>query len=221
MSNALPTPPRRHSSAFSWLGFTLALILFLLVVFVDFLAIGAMANDAIADHSLFILYVLMIVGGGIFWLLALIFSVIGLVVAIKNFTPKWISITGIILCCVSLPAAFIPPFIGCVVQSEPMIVSTPLPQPTTTDKTDIRIVINERGMLECYDLFSDGGSPSMTIDSGCAELAAHISDWMQSRGLTKDASVSIEVDPDAGYQCVVDVIDVMQTLDISSYRICD
>lgn len=221
----LPSPPRRTSSAFSWLGFAFAIIVFLFVAFVDILTISAMANGAIGDfdtdHALFILYAILIVVGGIFWLLALIFSVIGLVVAIKHFTPKWISITGIILCCVSLPAVFLPPFIGWTAIPEPIILPTS-PQPySTPDKTDIRIVVNESGSLECYDLTSDGGSPSMTIDSGCANLATHIAEWMQARGLTKDASVSIEVDPDAGYQCVVDVIDVMHLLSIARFHICD
>lgn len=221
----LPSQPHRTSSAFSWLGFALALVVFLFVAFVDILTISAMANGAIGDfdtdHALFILYAILIVVGGIFWLLALIFCVIGLVVAIKHFTPKWISIIGIILCCVSLPAVFLPPFIGWTAMPEPIILP-PHPQTSSTpEKTDIRIVINESGILECYDLTSEGDSTSIAIDSGCANLATHISEWMQSRGLTRDATVSIYVDPRAGYQSMVNVIDVMHLLSISRFSICD
>ena len=87
-------PNKKPTSVFSWLGFGLSLGTLLIIVTACILTIVS-DNDG---------GILMITFLGCFWIgiLGLIFSIIGLIMAIRNCTPKWMSVSGIISCCLCL-----------------------------------------------------------------------------------------------------------------------
>lgn len=89
----------------SWLGFGMALALFLLVWFVNLLVYnwtGCVRNPFPG------LYIILFFLGGFVGILSLIFSIIGLSMAVKRNSTKWIGATGIVLFVLSLFSFFIP-----------------------------------------------------------------------------------------------------------------
>lgn len=95
-----PLPPvRKPSSVMSWLGFGISLALLCVIWIVNIVVFSHIEES---DSDMFSLYMFLFLVGPFLGLLGFIFSIVGLVQASRNFTPKWMGVCGIIFCCLSV-----------------------------------------------------------------------------------------------------------------------
>ncbi|MCM1071466.1 MAG: hypothetical protein NC210_09315 [[Clostridium] fimetarium] len=117
-------PPKKPSSVISWLGFGISLGTLLMIILFGIL------DSASYDYAFIMLSLLLAMSVG---LLGLIFSIIGIFIAIKKDTPRWMSVCGIIFCCLYLPAMILAPILSSTKKSKlPQETECAVEEPTST-----------------------------------------------------------------------------------------
>jgi uncharacterized integral membrane protein len=137
-----PLPPqvnnnKKPTSVISWLGFGLSLATFLILVIS--LVIAVVFHNGSSSNLIILAFFFGIPIG----IIGFIFSIIGLVMAMKNNTPKWMSVSGIIFCCLSLLTPILIAMIGMMVSHEP--------DQTIEEDQAVEKAINEVWMEEYTD----------------------------------------------------------------------
>lgn len=109
-----PIPPqvnnnKKPTSVISWLGFGLSLATFLILI-ISIILVAISGEPA--------LMMLTVVCCSPLGFIGFVFSIIGLIIAIKNCTPKWMSVSGIIFCCLSLLTPIFIVMIGAIAMAD-------------------------------------------------------------------------------------------------------
>ncbi len=131
-------PPKKKTSVVSWLGFGISLAVLFLILVSSFAA--ASSNFGNVESILMIVLMLFVPIG----LLGLIFSIVGLFLAIKNDTPKWIGAWGIIFCCLCGPAIIVGPVAKALLKGDKTeIIEIETPDEAASDVPDWDISYTE------------------------------------------------------------------------------
>lgn len=213
----------------AWLGFGISAAALLLVWTVN-ISVFAGADS----HSIVALYMLLIVALVVLGLMGLIFSIVGLVTALRHDQPKWVGTCGIVCCCLSVISVFVPFVAAGFVEKETIRIKTPsavveetVAEPVTEsvsvaentdDGCDILFKIRRYGEVQCYNLTEGADATPAKLSAYSYDLKHEISTWMRMNGLDKNSPVGIKADEKADYSDVVTVIDVLHSLGINRYR---
>ena len=214
-----PLPPvRKPSSVMSWLGFGISLALLCVIWIVNIVVFSHIEES---DSDMFSLYMFLFLVGPFLGLLGFIFSIVGLVQASRNFTPKWMGVCGIIFCCLSVVSFFVPMITAEVIESRAIDVDIPesvLTEDGAVVKDDVILKITRYGDIKCYDNRSGKDSAPVTL-SAYSGLKHELPTWMQMKGIDgATATIVIVSGPDTDYSNVVRVIDTLKEMNIKKFR---
>lgn len=209
----------KPTQVMAWLGFGISAALFVLVWIVNILVMSQLgeSNNSRANSFAY-LYMLLILIGSILGILALVFSIVGLVSANKHGLKNLPGVLGITLCCVSLINVSIP-FIYAVLvaEPEPIEVNVPPTEDKTSEEVDVILSIENYGDVKCYK--ADGSNTANMNAFIKSQFSRELQTWLQTNGFSKDVSIGIIADKDADYSDIVNVIDALNDLGINRFKI--
>ena len=210
----------KPTQVMAWIGFGISTALFVLVWIVNMLVMTQLGGSNNSNAGFVALYMLLIVLGCILGILALVFSIVGLVSANKRGLKKLPGVLGIILSCVSLISIFIPFIRAALVAPEPLeVIVPPLEEETSPYIEDVDVILSIRtiGYVKCYK--EDGSNIANMYAGNRFQFSRELKTWLQTNGFSKDVAIAIKVDKDADYRYVVDVIDALNDLEINRFKI--
>jgi len=212
-----PHEIRKSSSVIAWLGFGISLVVFLMVWLVNILVFY---NAGDIDFPIAALYMLLIMAGGFLGLLGLIFSIVGLVQSMRNYTSKWIGLCGIVLCCISVLSIFAPVIVAGFIKNQTIDVVLPESgnENDMSKKDCIVLKITRYKKIKCYDNRNGKDYNPANISIYSIDLLHELSTWMQMNDIDKNASIVIETETDVDYSDVVDLLDILKSMGMTKYR---
>ncbi|MDE6272650.1 MAG: hypothetical protein K2M31_06550 [Muribaculaceae bacterium] len=173
----LPPPYRNQpTSAVSWLGLGLSILLLLIIWIVNILVFGD------KGYEINILLIPVVFVEGLIGILAMTFSVVGLFMAVRKSTPRWIGVTGIILCVASI-LSFILPFVY-LGMSKRYHSETPAIE-TTLDSSDecehdITIQIFNLGRVRCINNKESKSSVVGNMKTSDGNFDRNFANWLKT-----------------------------------------
>lgn len=217
----------------AWLGFGISAAALLLVWTVNISVFAGVGNRSIAA-----LYMLLILALCVLGMLGLIFSIVGLVTALRHDMPKWVGACGIVFCCLSVVSVFVPFIAAGFIEKEPVEVMTPASvadvvaeQVSVTEAAepvsvagdtdggcDMLLKISRYGKVRCYNLTEGADGTPAVLSAYSYDLKHEIGTWMRMNGLDTDSPVGIRADENADYSDVVTVIDALHSMGMNRYR---
>lgn len=213
-----PIKSKKSYSVISWLGFGMSIVLLLLIWIVNIL-VFKWANEPFSPiMSLFMLEILV---GGLLGIFAISFSIIGLVLAIKNDTPKWIGTSGIVVCVLSLFSFFVPIFCAGMIKKETVKIELPNPASSNLETEivdDITIQIFAGGKV-CFINNKDNDCNIDTIETKDLLFNKRMSNWLSENGVDHSTRIIVKPSTDADYTDIIKVVDVLQVNGLSKFRI--
>lgn len=197
----LPPPVKRPTSVISWIGFGLSLTVFI-IIWSAFIS-ASLNSDPRANILMIAILVSMVLG-----VMGFVFSLIGLILAIRNNTPTWIGVCGIVLCCASIispVAAFY--MIGSNDKKVENVASN--------GNYEVVIRISRFGEISCEN--KTGGYNPMIFSS--YQLREELKSWMKMNGFDKNVSIGIYVSSNAEYSKVLNVTECLTGLGYTNYKL--
>lgn len=188
--NAPPVKPPKSTSVISWLGFGMATALFLLIWVVNILVFSYARETA---NPIGMLYVLVILLGGILGLLAMTFSIIGLVMAIKNSSPKWMGVTGIVLCVLSLFSFFVPMVCADLIKNKTVEVEVPESTSGANDDVaeDVTIQIYCLGRVRCVNNVNAKNSIVGNMSTLDFDFNRQLANWLKMNNVDSSTEITV------------------------------
>lgn len=208
---------KKTSSVFSWLGFGMATALFLLIWFVNILVFNRPGES---HNPITALYMLLILGS-ILGILAMAFSIIGLVMAVKNNTSKWIGVTGIVICILSLFSFFSPIIYAGLIKSKALKFETPNSATAQDSKIaeDITIQIYKFGRVRCINNVNPDGSIIGNMSTMDYDFSKQLSNWLKMNNVNSSTGIVVNSSKDADYSEITKVIEILQENGITNFRV--
>ncbi|MCH5245711.1 MAG: biopolymer transporter ExbD [Muribaculaceae bacterium] len=207
----------KPTQVMAWLGFGISAALFVLVWIVNMLVMTQLGESNNSSAGFAALYMLLILIGSILGILALVFSIVGLVTANKHGLKKLPGILGITLCCLSLISVLTPFIYAVLVEPEPVEVIVPPSEEETTEDVDVILSIGNYGDVKCYK--ADGSNTANMNALIKYRFSRELKTWLQTNGFSKDVSITIKADKDVDYSYVANVIDALNDLGINRFKI--
>lgn len=219
------TPPsvRKPSQAMAWLGFGISLTVLLLIWCFNIFVFSNIGDEDFHAEFLFALYTLVIMIGGILGLMGLVFSIIGLVIAIRNYTRQWPGICGIVFFCVSLLSVFAPLFIGGATKTKKTVdkhTEQIIPNSANSETSESGIELYVKSFnIECYDNRNGEDTNPSAIRVYSTDKKRELQTWMQLKNIDADEEFVIKTADDADFSHIVELLDIMKELNINNYRL--
>jgi len=210
-------PEKKPTSVFSWLGFGISLTVFVLIWAVNIFAITQEGKAAILPG----LYMVLFLAGGFLGFLGLVLSIVGLVMAIRNFTSKWMSVSGIILSCVSVISYIaVPMLASTIVQKEPVKIQ--LPESVVEEKAfepNVVLYASKDNLLTCYDNSNGEDDDPIIFDLSNPQFSDLFSTWIKQNGIDNQTPVAIKTDSETPYDNIILLLDEMQKNDMKKFKL--
>lgn len=208
----------KSTSVISWIGFGLALTVFLLIWAVNILVFNWMGEDA---KPIAALYMLVILVGGLLGVLALIFSIIGLSMAIKNNTPRWIGTTGIIICVLSILSFFVPIVYAGIIKNKTIEVETPESISASDENIteDITIQIFRGGRIRCINNHDSSNTVVGNMNTSDYDFEKQLANWIKMNKVDSSTGIIVNSTNDADYSDITKVIDTLNKSGISKFKL--
>lgn len=208
----------KSTSVISWIGFGLSIVTFLFIWFLNILLFKSSAQDG---HLYGELYILGMFAAGILGLMALIFSIIGLSMAIKNNTPIWIGTTGIIICVISILSFIVPIICKVLINSQESEIKTPesVTQTNENIQEDITIQIFRGGRVRCINNINPQGTPVANMNTYDHDFNQQFANWVKMNSVDSSTGVIINSTNDANYSDIIKVVDALNNNDITKYKL--
>lgn len=209
---------KKPTSVFSWLGFGMAAALFLLIWFVNILIFNWTGESA---NPIAPLYILGILFGGILGILAMVFSIIGLVMATKNNTPKWIGVIGIVLCIASLFSFFVPIMCAGIIKNKTVEVDTPASVSTNDSEIeeDVTIQIFSLGRVRCINNSNKNNSVIGNLNTIDYDFSTQFANWLKMNNVDASTGIIVNSTNDADYSDITKVVEALRTNGITKFRL--
>ncbi|MDE6324523.1 MAG: biopolymer transporter ExbD [Paramuribaculum sp.] len=208
----------RSTSVISWIGFGLAITVFLLIWFVNILVFNWMGEDAIHITAL---YMLVILPGGILGVMALIFSIVGLTMAIKNNTPRWIGTTGIIMCVLSILSFFVPIVCAGMMENKTMEIENTEPIRLSDEAIteDVTIQIFSISRVRCINNKNSSSTVVGNMSTYDYDFDKQLSNWLKMNKVDSTTGIIVNSTKDADYSDITKVIDTLNKNGISKFKL--
>ena len=206
---------RKPTSVFSWLGFGMATAIFLLIWFVN-IRVFVWSHEL--GNCIAVLYLGVAPLVAIIGFPAMVFSIVGLVLAIKNNTPKWIGISGIVIYVLSL-LSFFGGFTR-FIESETLTIKLP-PAVSTKESDiieDITIQIFGDGRVRCINNVNPKESPDGDMSTLDNEFNKQFSNWLNVNNAYSSRGVIVNSSRDADYSDLIKVLEVLQGNGVPKYK---
>lgn len=207
----------KPSQVMAWLGFGISAALFVLVWIVNILVMSQLSESNNSSAGFAALYMLLILIGSILGILALVFSILGLVTANKHGLKKLPGVLGITLCCLSLISVFTPFIYAVLVEPEPVTGIAPPAVGETSENVDVILSIGNYGDVECYK--ADGSNIANMNAMIKSRFSRELKTWLQTNGYSKDVSIAIKADKEADFSYIANVIDALNEMGIKQFTI--
>lgn len=216
--NAPPVKPPKSTSVISWLGFGMATALFLLIWVVNILVFSYARETA---NPIGMLYVLVILLGGILGLLAMTFSIIGLVMAIKNSSPKWMGVTGIVLCVLSLFSFFVPMVCADLIKNKTVEVEVPESSSGANDDVaeDVTIEIYCLGRVRCVNNVNAKNSIVGNMSTLDFDFNRQLANWLKMNNVDSSTGIVVNSTKKTDYSDILKVVDALNENGITKFRL--
>lgn len=162
------------------------------------------------------LYVLCFFAVGVLALLGFVFSIVGLVMAIKQSTPKWIGVTGIITCCLCIPSFFFPIVVAAWNASDRVPKCERVAANQDMVDVGILIQVDDEGFVTCYDNFDGEDQEPLVLDIKKPGFRTLFAKWIRNLGTQKIKRVKdenlliLEVSHAISYTETRELLDVMR-----------
>lgn len=209
----------KSTSVISWIGFGIAIIVFLLIWSLNILVFNWIGKDG--DLIAFF-YVLVILVGGLLGIMALIFSIVGLSMAIKNNTPRWIGATGIILCVLSILSFFVPIVCAGMIKNKTVEVekteSINVFDEDITEE-DITIQIFSVGRVRCINNKDSSNTVAGNMHTMDYDFEKQMGKWLKMNKVDSSTGIVVNSTNDADYSDITKVIDILEKRGISKYKL--
>ena len=205
-------PIKKKSSIISWIGFGIAVAVFVLIWFVNILVFQWSGQPANAIGALYMITILL---GSILGILAMVFSIVGLILAIKNDTPKWIGTTGIVLCIASIISFFLPIFCAGLKQKEPVQVVTP----EYLKENNVIIQINKYGKVRCLDNRRESNNVVGNMQTYKYDFEQQLQNWLKLNNVDESAELIIQASKDADYSDINKVFNALQKAGLTKFTL--
>ena len=209
----------KSTSIISWIGFGLATAVFILIWFVNIIVFQLRGEGA---NPIGGLYMLLIPIGGILGFMALIFSIVGLIMAIKNNTPRWIGTTGIIVCVLSILSFFVPIVCAVIKKNKALNVENtePLSVVDEVSTEDVTIQIFSIGKVRCINNKNSSNTVVGNMSTFDLDFEKQLSSWLKMNNVD-DSTTTILVNStnDADYSDIKKVIDTLNKCKISKIKL--
>ena len=140
---------KQGTSVIAGLGLGISIFVLLFILLINLL----LFNSQEAFDFKVSIYMILLIVGGLLGLLGFIFSLVGLIMAIKHYTPKWIGTCGIVISCLSFVCFFTLPLLfttSIVKEPTEVIVPPSILEKDDCDSNKVVIQINEAGSVTCY-----------------------------------------------------------------------
>ena len=208
----------KPTSVISWIGFGLAITVFLLIWFVNILAFNWMGEDA---ESIIALYMLVVFVDGILGMMALAFSIIGLSLAIKNNTPRWIGTTGIIICVLSILSFFVPVVSAGMIKNRTIKIETPESISVSDENIpeDITIQIFSLGRIRCINNKDSSNTVVGNMNTSDYDFEKQLAYWIKMNKVDSSTGIIVNSTNDADYSDITKVIDILNKSGISKFKL--
>lgn len=208
----------KQTSVISWIGFGLAITVFLIIWFVNILAFNWMGEDA---KSIVALYMLVVFVDGILGMMALAFSIIGLSLAIKNNTPRWIGTTGIIICVLSILSFFVPVVSAGMIKNRTIKIETPESIRVSDENIpeDITIQIFSLGRIRCINNKDSSNTVVGNMNTSDYDFEKQLADWIKMNKVDSSTGIIVNSTNDADYSDITKVIDILNKSGISKFKL--
>lgn len=218
-----PTNQTKPTSIKSWLGFSISVVVFLLIWLVNLLLFSGRGLEAIGSLCILILMATAVLG-----IFALVFSIDGLSSAIKSGAPKWIGTTGIIICVLSV-LSFLAPLIYAGINgtgthssdSEIVCGTGPMiPEEQTAEVSeDITIRVLRYGEVQCTNNTDRANSVIGNLHTYEHDFDRQLAMWLRMNEVNSSKRVVIRAANDADYSDITNVIEVLNANGISNFRL--
>lgn len=230
----IPLAPKAKSNLFCKLGFSFAIAVFIWICSCYIIAINCAPR---AFEVIMLLVLLSFYVVPIFWILALVFSIVGLNKANKNGSPKWMGKVGIIICILNV-LSFLFPFIyaGFIFsRHSSRVVETTIPAPRQLDygesiysdrNPEIEIKIYKNGRIFCYDYKAEGTRRSLSIPRSEKDLSA-LREWLNDMGESRlkklrnsdGKNIIIRAHKENEYKRAEQVLDIMNSAGLNKFQL--
>lgn len=189
METDIYTPERQPSQVVAWLGFGISLAVLIMIWCVNAFIFSHLGSDSVGIASL---YMLLIMVGGLLWLFGIIFSIIGLINAIKSSILKWPSVCGIVFCCLSLVSLVAPlVYAGAKVREPTRVVASNYDEMESATEDGVVLYITSMKTLICYDNRNGEDINPANIRMRSRRKQHDLETWMQINNIDKDANILI------------------------------
>lgn len=198
---------KRSTSVVAWLGLGISIFVLLLVLVLNFFLY---CNQESVDF-LPSIYVILFLVCGLLGLLGFILSLVGLVMAIKNFAPKWMEITGIIISCLSIVCYFVMPFVTTttIVKEPTEVIVPPSILNEESESKEIVIQINKAGIVNCSVLNDESGNSRMQFNMNDNSSKNLFKSWLDDN-MDSNAIITLSARADVSYTNANVVMDFLQ-----------
>ena len=159
--------------------------------------------------------------GGILGVLAMIFSIIGIVMAIKNNTPKWIGVTGVLLCILSIFSFFVPFMCAGMIKNKTakIEVAESVSSGSMRSAKDVTIQINSVGSVRCIN----NANTSNTVIGNMSTYDFHfdnqLTNWLKMNKVNSSTNINVIASKDAEYSDITKVLDALRENGITKFRL--
>lgn len=191
--NEIPPSQKKSTSAISWLGFGLSILVFIIIWIVNILLFNVRNDNSFKMGGVYVIEILVC---GFIGFLALIFSSVGLYLAIKKQMPHRIAISGIVTCTLCILSFVVPP--TCVELFERKAAQTEMPQSVIRSNEDnngkqanVTIQVFKYGEIRFINN-KDANNPVISnMNTSDHNFDKQVGEWLKLNNL--DASNSFEV----------------------------
>lgn len=210
-------PVKKPTSVISWLGFGISAFVFLLIWTINLLILS---NIDHAPNGTGVMYATTILIGTLFGLFAIIFSIVGLVMAIKNGTAKWMSVTGIVLWLLSIVSAVMPIVIIKINSNNKKIEkSAQIKNQSSITTNNISIEMLYFGKIRCVNNTNADNSIIGNMDISDYGFEDQLSNWFEINNIDNASRITIETSEDTDYSDIKKLIETLDKLGYTEYKL--
>lgn len=206
----------KPTSVISWIGFGLSITVFLLIWSVNILVFNWLDEDA---NPIEALYILVFFVGGLLGVMALIFSIIGLWMAIKNNTPRWIGTAGIIICVLSILSFFVPIVCAGMIKNKSIETPESINASDENITEDVTIQIFSVGRVRCINNKDSSNTVVGNMNTSDYDFEKQLANWIKINKVDSSTGIIVNSTNDADYSDITKVIDTLNKSGISKFKL--